>query len=163
MALTKWNPNTTTSRGNVLIGIAPIVADINNPTKAELEAGLGIECSMTDFNGTSSVNSETIDWLCDKSSEELPGTITHSIDDLTIKATGQDDNELINTLRIGQVIYVWRRDGLPRTTNLAANQKVWVWKATVTSIDPLSASNTYIGVSAHVSVQARTATPVAVK
>lgn len=162
MALTKWNPSTQISRGNISVGVAPSVADIAAPKLTELGDGLQLDCSITTMNGTSSTDSESVDWLCDPASEQLPGSTTHTIDDLVIKGTGQDDDTLITALAIGDVIYIWRRDGMPHSTALAASQKVWVWKCSITSIDPLEASNTFIGISVHVNVIARSKTAVAV-
>lgn len=162
MALKAWNPNTKVSRGNVAVGLAEAVADIDKPTLAELTNGIAIECSITDFKGSSSTDSETVDWLCNPASEQLPGSTTHEIDDLLIKATGQDDEELLKALAIGDVIYLWRRDGLPHGDELAVGQKVWVWKCIVSSIDPAEASNTYVGLSAHVTAMARSKTAVAI-
>ena len=162
MPLTQWNPATKISRGNITVGIATAVANINSPTASELNAGFGLDCAITTFNGTSSTDSESIDWLCDPASEQIPGSTTHSIDDLVIKGTGQADTTLISALDIGDTIYIWRRDGLDHATAPAAGQYVWVWKAIITSIDPLEANNTFIGITAHVTVQARTATAVAI-
>lgn len=162
MPLTQWNPSTQISRGNVSVGVAPAIADMDAPTIAELEAGLGLDCSIQTFNGTSSTSAESIDWLCDPNSEQLPGSITHTIDDLVIKTTGQSDTDLVTELAIGDTIYVWRRDGLAHDTALANGQMVWVWKAIVTSIDPLEANNTFVGITAHILVQSRTATAVAI-
>lgn len=153
--LTQWNPSTQISRGNVAVGVAPAVEDINAPALAELDTGTGLDCSIQTFNGTSSTDSESIDWLCDPASEQLPGSTTHSVDDLVIKGTGQADDDLVDSLNVGDVIYIWRRDGLAHETALAAAQKVWVWKVIVTSIDPLEANNTFIGITVHFSVQAR--------
>jgi hypothetical protein len=162
MPLTQWNPSTQISRGNVSVGIAPVVADMDNPTLAELDTGTGLDCSIQTFNGTSSTDSESIDWLCDPASEQLPGSTTHSIDDLVIKGTGQADDDLITDLNVGDVVYLWRRDGLAHDAPLAAAQKVWVWKVIITSIDPLEANNTFIGITAHITVLSRTATAVAI-
>lgn len=162
MALTKWNPSTQISRGNVSVGVAPAVADIEAPTLAELGTGTGLECAIQTFNGTSSTDSESIDWLCDPASEQLPGSTTHSIDDLVIKTTGQEDDDLVSSLAIGDVVYIWRRDGLDKDTALAADQMVWVWQAIITSIDPLEANNTFIGITAHITVKKRSQTAVAV-
>lgn len=162
MAITQWNPSTQISRGNIAVGVAPAVADVNDPKLVELNAGIGLDCSITTMNGTSSTDSESIDWLCDPASEQLPGSTTHTIDDLVIKGTGQADEDLIAGLSIGDVVYIWRRDGLEHDEALAATQKVWVWKVVITSIDPLEASNTFIGITAHVSVMARSKTAVAI-
>ena len=162
MALTKWNPSTQISRGNISVGLASAVANINIPKIAEISDGMSLDCSITTFNGTSSTDSESVDWLCDPSSEQLPGSTTHSIDDLVIKGTGQADATLISALDVGDVIYIWRRDGIDHDTALATGQLVWVWKAVITSIDPLEANNTFIGITAHVTVLARSATAVAI-
>lgn len=160
--LVQWNPSTQISRGNVAVGVAPAMVNINAPTVAELGAGTGLNCSIQTFNGTSSTDSQTIDWLCDPASEQLPGSTTHTIDDLVIKGTGQADTTLLAGLAVGSVVYIWRRDGLAHDTAVAAAQRVWVWKAIITSIDPLEANNTFIGVTAHVTVQARSTSAVAV-
>lgn len=160
--LTQWNPSTQISRGNISVGVAPAIADINVPTLAELGTGVGLDCSIQTFNGTSSTDSESVDWLCDPASEQLPGSTTHTIDDLVIKGTGQEDDDLIAGLAIGDVIYIWRRDGLAHDAALAAAQMVWVWKAIVTSIDPLEANNVFVGITAHITVQARSETAVAI-
>jgi hypothetical protein len=160
--LTQWNPSTQISRGNVAVGIAPVIVDINEPTLAELGSGVGLDCSVQTFNGTSSTDSESIDWLCDPASEQLPGSTTHTIDDLVIKGTGQADDDLIAGLNIGDVVYIWRRDGLAHETALAASQRVWVWKVIITSIDPLEANNVFVGITAHITVQGRSTTAVPV-
>jgi hypothetical protein len=160
--LVQWNPSTQISRGNVAVGVAPVVVDLEAPSVAEFGAGIGLDCSIQTFNGTSSTDSTTVDWLCDPSSENLPGSTTHTIDDLVIKGTGQDDADLIAGLSIGDVVYVWRRDGVDHVEAIAAGQLVWVWKVIVTSIDPLEANNTFVGITAHITVQGRSATAVAV-
>lgn len=163
MALTQWNPATKISRGNVSVGVSPVVVDIDEPTMAELSEGIGLDCSITNFNGTSSTDSQTIDWLCDPASEQLPGSTTHTIDDLVIKTSGQDDAALVSGLNIGDTVYIWRRDGVSHDTDLASGQFVWVWKVVITSIDPIEASNTFVGITAHVTVLARSQTAVAIK
>lgn len=162
MPLTQWNPATQISRGNVSVGIAPTVTNIEAPTLAQLSTGTGLDCSIQTFNATSSTNAETVDWLCDPASEQIPGSVTHEIDDLVIKGTGQADDTLVTGLTIGDVVYLWRRDGLAHDTALAAAQKVWVWKVIITSIDPLEANNTFVGITAHFVVLARSATAVAI-
>lgn len=160
--LTQWNPSTQISRGNVSVGVAPVVADLEAPTVTEITTGTGLDCSVQTFNGTSSTDSESIDWLCDPASEQLPGSTTHTIDDLQIKTTGQDDSELVTSLNVGDVVYIWRRDGLAHETAPAAGQFIWVWKVIVTSIDPLEANNTFVGITAHITVLARSAQAVAI-
>lgn len=162
MALVPWNPNTMVGRGNIAVGVAPAVVDLNAPKLAELNSGIGLECSVTTFNGTSSTDSQTVDWLCDPSSEQLPGSTTHTMDDLVIKATGQNDENLISALNIGDVVYVWRRDGIDHVTALATGQKVWVWRVVITSIDPTESNNTFVGITAHITVSARSRTAVAI-
>lgn len=162
MAITQWNPSTKISRGNVAVGVAPAIVDINKPKLNEINAGIGLDCSITTFSGTSSTDSESIDWLCNPTSEQIPGSTTHTIDDLVIKATGQADEDLINALSIGDVVYIWRRDGLSHDTVPAAGQKVWVWKVVITSIDPVEANNTFVGITAHITVLARSKTAVSI-
>lgn len=162
MALTQWNPATKISRGSIALGIAPAIVDINKPKLSELNTGIGLDCAVTTFNGTSSTDSQSVDWLCDPASEQLPGSTTHSVDDLVIKATGQKDEDLLTALAVGDVIYLWRRDGIPHSQALASDQHVWVWKVVITSVDPTEASNTFVGLTAHVTVLARSKTAVAV-
>lgn len=162
MAITQWNPATKVSRGNISVGVSPAIVDINNPVLSEISAGIGLDCSITTFNGTSTTDSESIDWLCDPASEQLPGSTTHTIDDLVIKATGQADEDLIQGLNIGDVVYIWRRDGLEHADAVEANQYVWVWKVVITSIDPVEANNTFVGITAHITVLARSQTAVKV-
>lgn len=158
--LTQWNPSTQISRGNVAVNVSPAVANINAPTLAELTTGLALDCAITTMNGTSSTDSETVDWLCDPQSEQLPGSTSHEMDDLVIKTSGQDDADLVTALSIGDVVYIWRRDGLAHDTAPAAAQLVWVWKVIITSIDPLEASNVFVGITAHITVLGRSATAV---
>lgn len=160
MALTQWNPSTQISRGNVAVGVAPVVINLENPLLTELDSGIGLDCSITTMNGTSETDSEAIDWLCDPASEQLPGSTTHSMDDLVIKSTGQDDAELISGLNIGDTVYIWRRDGIEHSEAAAVGQFVWVWKVVITSIDPLEANNTFVGITAHITVLARSKTAV---
>lgn len=162
MPVTPWNPATTVSRGNVRVGIVPTVTSMSAPTLAQINAGIGIECAITDFNGTSSSSSESIDWLCSPTSEQLPGSITHAVDDLTIKVTGQADSSLYTALAPGTTIYLWRRDGIPVATVPVAAQMIWLWKVVVTSVDPAPASNNYVAVVVHVNVLDRVAQPVAI-
>src|SRR6478609_3894568 len=160
MPLTQWNPSTQISRGNIAVNVSPVVVDINDPSLAELTTGIGLDCAIQTFNGTSSTDSESIDWLCDPASEQLPGSTTHSIDDLVIKSSGQVDDDLVSALQIGDTVYIWRRDGLAHDSAPAAGQYVWVWKVIVTSIDPLEANNTFVGITAHITVLARSRTAV---
>lgn len=162
MALTAWNPSTQISRGNVAIGVSPAVTDIEAPTVAELTTGVTLDCAVQTQNGTSSTDSETVDWLCDPASEQLPGSTTHAMDDLIIKTTGQDDDELVAALNIGDVVYIWRRDGLAHEGAPAAGQFVWVWKVIITSIDPVEANNVFVGITAHITVLGRSKTAVAI-
>ena len=158
--ITQWNPSTAISRGNVAVGVAPAIENIEAPTLVEMNEGVGLDCSITTFNGTSSTDSESIDWLCNPASEQLPGSTTHSIDDLLIKTTGQADSDLVNSLSIGDVIYIWRRDGIAHEEPLKAGQFTWVWRVVVTSIDPAEASNTFIGITVHINVLGRSKTAV---
>lgn len=160
MAITQWSPNTQVSRGNVAVGIAPVITDMDAPTVVELNASLGLDCSITTFNGTSSSDSQAVDWLCNPASEQLPGSVTHTIDDLLIKTTGQADEDLYTALAIGDVVYIWRRDGLDHAADVEAGQRTWLWKATVTSVDPVEANNTFIGITAHITVLDRVEVPV---
>ncbi|QKY80314.1 major tail protein [Microbacterium phage Mercedes] len=162
MTLVQWNPSTQVSRGNVAVGVSPAIADINDPALAEITSGIGLDCAIQTQNGTSSSDSESIDWLCDPASEQLPGSTTHAMDDLIIKTTGQDDDDLVAALNIGDVVYLWRRDGMPHSTAPATGQKVWVWKVIITSIDPVEANNVFVGIVAHITVVARSATAVAI-
>lgn len=160
--LTQWNPSTQISRGNVAVGVSPAITNINAPKLTEINTGIGLDCAIQTHNGTSSSDSETIDWLCDPASEQLPGSTTHSMDDLVIKTTGQDDAELVAGLNIGDVVYLWRRDGMAHATAPAAGQFVWVWKVIITSIDPVEANNVFVGITAHITVLSRSATAVAI-
>lgn len=157
-----WKPATQISRGNIAVGLAPAVADINAPKVTELTAtGTDLSCSIQTMNGTSSSDSETVDWLCDPVSEQLPGSTTHSMDDLVIKTTGQADASLITSLKVGQRVYLWRRDGIAVATAPAVGQFIWVWEVMITSIDPLEANNTFIGITAHITVIRRSSQAVA--
>lgn len=158
--LTQWNPSTQISRGNVAVGVSPAIASVNEPALSEINTGVGLDCAIQTHNGTSSSDSETIDWLCDPASEQLPGSTTHTMDDLVIKTTGQDDAELVSALSIGDVVYIWRRDGMSHETEPAAGQFVWVWKVIITSIDPIEANNVFVGITAHITVLSRSATAV---
>jgi len=163
MAITSWNPSTQISRGNILVGVAPAVADINSPSVMELTAtgGTDLSFSIQTMNGTSSTDSETIDWLGTVVSETIPGSVTHEMDDLTIKSTGQADADLVTALKVGQKVYLWRRDGVAVTTAPAVGQFVWVWEVIITSIDPTEANNTFVGIVAHITVLRRSDTAVA--
>lgn len=163
MPITAWKPATVVSRGNVSVGLAPAVADINIPKVTEFTATgtYGLECAIQNFNASSSSDSETIDWLCDPTSEQVPGSTSHEMDDLVIKTNGQTDSAFITALKIGQKAYIWRRDGKSSSTAVAVGDFVWVWEIMITSIDPLEANNVFIGVSCHITVLRRTAVPVA--
>jgi hypothetical protein len=164
MPITAWKPATQISRGNVVVGLAPAIADINAPKLAtELSAtGTTLECAIQTFNATSSSDSETVDWLCDPASETLPGSTTHEMDDLVIKGTGQADTTLITSLKVGQKLYIWRRDGMPVATAPVVGQFIWVWEVIITSIDPLEANNSFIGITAHITVLRRSTQAVAI-
>ena len=55
MPITAWKPATQISRGNIVVGIAPALTDINAPKLTELTAtGTTLECAIQTFNGTSS-------------------------------------------------------------------------------------------------------------
>lgn len=162
MPITAWKPATTISRGNVVVGLAPAVLDLNIPKLTELSAtGTDLTCSIQTMNGTSSSDSEAIAWLCDPTDENLPGSTTHEMDDLVIKGTGQTDATLITSLKVGQKVYIWRRDGLPVATAPAIGQFIWVWEVMITSIDPLEANNPFVGITCHITVLRRSTQAVA--
>lgn len=162
MPITAWKPATTISRGNVQVGLASAVANIDAPKLTELTAsGTDLSCSIQTHNGTSSTDSQTVSWLCDPTDENLPGSTTHSMDDITIKTTGQADATLITALKVGQKVYLWRIDGVPTSTPPAAGQFAWIWEVVITSIDPIEANNAFIGIVAHVQVLRRSKTAVA--
>jgi len=162
MPITAWKPATQISRGNISVGLAPAVADINVPKVTELNAtGYSLECAIQTMNGTSTADSETVDWLCDPASEQLPGSVTHAMDDLVIKGTGQADATLITALKVGQKVYIWRRDGMAVATAPAIGQFIWVWEVIITSIDPLEANNSFVGITAHITVLRRSTQAVA--
>lgn len=157
-----WNPKTVVSRGMITVGVAPNVADMKKPTLAEMTASSAITCSITEFTAESEVDSESVDWLCNLVSESLPGTTTHSVDDLLIKVGGQDVDNLANKLHLGEEVYLWRRDGISSSEDVKTGQKVWIWKVVFSSLDPSEGDNTFIGVTAHVSVLSRSDLPVAI-
>lgn len=163
MPITAWKPATQISRGNISVGLAPAMTDINLPKLTEITGtGTDLSCAIQTMNGTSSSTSETVGWLCDPTDENLPGSTTYTMDDLVIKTTGQADATLISALKVGQRVYIWRRDGKATTVAPAVGDFIWVWEVVITSIDPLEANNTFIGITAHINVIRRSAQAVAI-
>lgn len=152
MTVTPWNPATVVSKTRIAVTTCAAVADIKNPTVAELSFGMGLECAMEDFSPSAEVSNETVSWMCQQVAENLPGNTEYSIEDLVIKASGQNDTDLLTQLAPGDVTYLWGRYGIAHDAALEAGQTVWVWKVQITSIAPLAASNLYVGYSVKVSV-----------
>ncbi|MDF9718037.1 hypothetical protein [Nocardioides sp. ChNu-99] len=115
-------------------GFAPAVANIKLPTLAELTAitGLNITCHL--FRDQEGINGATARVtlparLCEADDYEVNGSTTYSMSDLVSAwepqaAAGSDGKKAWETLQDQLLGFLWRRQDVTVTTDLAAGQFV---------------------------------------
>jgi len=120
--------------GNDAWGFVPAVADIDAPTVAELTAagGFNLSCSLFGEQEGMSTSTEKVTLpriLCETDQYEVNGSTTYTMADLMISfqpqaASGADGKKAWETLTDGISGYLWRRQGVAATDDLAAAQFV---------------------------------------
>lgn len=120
--------------GNDSWGFVPAVADINAPTLAELNAATGFNLSCSLFGEQEGVTStqEKVTLpriLCETETYEVNGSTTYAMSDLMISfdpqaASGADGKKAWDTLDDNINGFLWRRQGVAATADLAADQFV---------------------------------------
>lgn len=124
-------PEGVPAEGNVKVLFLSALADINDPTLAELNAGIDLSCYLL---GTFSLGGEqatgTDRRLCSKETFQTLGRVARSVSPLTYvydpqAAPGAEDNEAYETLEENTQGYLAVRYGLDAIdVALAATQKV---------------------------------------
>lgn len=120
--------------GNDAWGFVTAVADIEAPALTELNAvgGFNLSCSLFGEQGDPTVTQEKVTLpalLCETQQYEVNGTVTNSMPDLQISfqpqaAAGSDGKKAWETLTDGLSGFLWRRQDVPSSTDLAAGQFV---------------------------------------
>lgn len=120
--------------GNDSWGFVTAIADIDSPTLAELNATAGFNLSCSLFGEQEGVTStqEKVTLpriLCETETYEVNGSTTYAMTDLMISfdpqaAPGADGKKAWETLDDNLDGFLWRRQGVTATTDLAAGQYV---------------------------------------
>jgi len=135
MSLTVFNPDGVEVLENSAVIVAPAVADINEPTVAEYNAGTAIQCSIKAFGISTDVSYVSSQYLCDKVAKKRVGNREYNLEPLTIKI-GDPQSETISAKFVeDSVVYLIHRPGLKHTTPAASSQKAQVIKARVAAAD----------------------------
>jgi len=121
--------------GNVKAVLVPAIADVKNPTVAELTGAgvIDISCYLTGDGLAISVDQQTVsdERLCSTSTFEKRGRKTHSVDvtyiDNTNSVANADQNEAREALEEGSHHYLVTRRNVAYETAIAAAQKVRVY------------------------------------
>lgn len=141
---TSFAPDARLTAGNVVIGIAPAIADITAPTLAELNASTAIQCSTEAFGSTTSVTKNSRKMLCDTVAKENVAKRQYGVDDLTIMVGDPQDaatTTFLGLFPLDTVKYLWIRPGKDDTVALDVADKVQVIAAKVDSVDLRTVSN----------------------
>lgn len=115
--------------GNDSWGFVPAVADITAPTVAELTAtgGFNLSCSLfAEQDGLSGATEKVTlpRILCETESYEINGATTFSMADIQVSfdpqaTSGADGKKAWETLTDGIEGFMWRRQGVSATTDVA--------------------------------------------
>ena len=141
---TSFAPDARLTAGNVVIGIAPAIANINAPTLAELNASTAIHCSTEAFGSTTSVTKNSRKMLCDTVAKESVAKRQYGMNDLTVMVGDPQDaaaTTFLGLFPIDGTVFLWIRPGKDDSAALAAADKVQVIKAKVDSVDLRAVSN----------------------
>jgi hypothetical protein len=125
----------TPSDGNVRISVVTTIADTENPTVAELNAGTSVDisCYLTGDGWAPGGSQATVEdrRLCSVQIYGTPGTATYSLE-LTYIENPQSatDNDAFDALDPGTDLYIVERRGIAYDTAFAAAQKVTIHPVT---------------------------------
>jgi len=120
--------------GNDGWGFVTAVADVNAPSLTELNAvsGFVLSCSLFGEQGDPTANQEKVTLprvLCETQQYEVNGTVTYAMPDLVVSfqpqaASGADGKKAWETMTDGINGFLWRRQDVAATTDLAVGQFV---------------------------------------
>ena len=129
-----YDPDPIMTSGNSMIGVATAIADIKNPTIAEMNSATYFECAIEKFGVGIKTKTTERQKLCDVIATKRLGSASY--DDLPItftidpQATSQ---KLLDMLTVGSIVYLVHRPGIMHSDPVAAGQKVQVIKAIVST------------------------------
>lgn len=151
-------PTLQRAYGNDAWGFAPAVADITTPTDTELTAvgGFNLSCSVfSDQDGvgasTDKVNLPQL--LCETEQFEVNGPTTFSLPDFMVSfqpqaASGADGKKAWEALDDNATGFLWRRQGVSSTTDVAVGQFVDIIPVQLGTKVPTKTGNDASGVYA---------------
>lgn len=132
-------PALKTAFGMESWGFVLEIADINEPTLIELNATAGFNLSCSTFGEQEGISGTTEKvtlprLLCETDTFEFNGSTTFSMADLIVSfdpqaATSADGKKAWTTLVNGATGFLWYRQGVVATTDLAAGQFVHIFPA----------------------------------
>ena len=144
MAPTLYQPSTMRTAGNVALIITPSVDDITAPTVAELEAGVAIQCATRGWGGSTTVQKNSDQYLCQTESVEETGQRTRTLTAIEVDMANPANagtDALLAVVEEDAIVYVIERPGIAHDTAPAAAQEVDVWKVRIASIDRKAYAN----------------------
>ncbi|KAB2807986.1 hypothetical protein F9L07_25285 [Pimelobacter simplex] len=120
--------------GNDSWGFAPAIADILIPKVTELNAasGFNLSCSLFGEQGDPTSNQEKVTLprvLCQTQQFEVNGAVTYAMPDLIVSfdpqgAAASNGKKAWETMVDGIAGFLWRRQGVTATTDIAVGQFV---------------------------------------
>lgn len=140
---TFYQPSTMKTAGNVAIILTPSVADITAPTVAEASAGIAIQCALRGWGGTTSVQKNNDQYLCETEAREETGQRTRTLSAIEIDLADPavDTDTILALVEEDATLYVIERPGVTHDSAPEADQVVDVWHVTVASIDRKAYAN----------------------
>lgn len=167
---TPIKPALVRAYGNDSWGFAPTIADVNAPTLLELNAasGLNLSCMLFAEQDAMTVNQEKVSLprrLCETTQYEVTGSTTYSMSDLQVSfdpqaTSGSNGKKAWETLTEGATGYLWRRQGVSATADLATGQFVDVVPVKIGARTPGKTGSGADGVYSFTAPIAVTDTPV---
>lgn len=147
MSATVYSPAGTLTAGNLRIGVVATPWTVNattgklSGTAAAANGGTVIQCAIETFGSTTNVAYRSRRKLCDKETTEKISTRTRNIDSLTITGDKTAETALLAILKEDAKIGLIARPYGPHTANFApADTPLWMFNATVASVDPAPVS-----------------------
>lgn len=125
-------PASIAADGNLKVVWVPVIADVENPTAAELNAGLDISCYLTAEGFTPGTDEQTItdDRLCSTQTFEKPGRFSDTLEvGYIYNPASPGNNAAYTTLPKGTTGHIATRWGKDYSTPFVATDLVDIYPA----------------------------------
>lgn len=151
---TFYSPTGSPIAGKTTVAVADAIADIDEPTAAECNDSVFIECAIETFGVSTDVSWISRKKLCDTVATQRPGNRTYSMESMTlVLADPQGGTQAAADLFVEDgTVFVVQRIGKDHDTAFVSGDQVVVYRCVVGAID-LAPTTTDEGAEASAVVQ----------